>query len=153
MKNSNSPYLMFVDCGDVILSKYCLLAIKDQIDNDKTLDIYEWNWIDGESQYVHAPYEPSTPGKVYRREFLEIYNIYPYDHGAGSFSAEDCGINFTCYAILDDYAYVENTPHIKYYKLPVYENIINKNSLTFKNNKEFLFTALPGIVDNSIYSI
>ena len=153
MLNSNNPYLMFVDCGDIILSKYCLLAIKDKLDNDRTLDIYEWSWINGETSCVEGGHEASTPGKVYRREFLEVYDIYPYDSGMGSYAAEDCGINLSCFAIIDDYDYVEHTPHIKTYELPIYKNIINKNSLTFKNNKEFLFTAVTGIVENGIYCI
>lgn len=153
MKNTNYPYIMFIDCGDIILSKYCLLAIKEQLDNNRIPDIYEWGWIDGDTNYVNDTYEPSTPGKIYRREFLEIYNIYPYHTGAGSYAAEDCGVNLTCFAIIEDYKRVEQTPHIQHYLLPIYRTVVNENSLTFKNNKEFLFTAIPGIVDNGIYCI
>ena len=116
MKNSFNPYLMFIDCGDIILSKYCLLAIKDQLDNNRIPDVYEWNWIDGADMQAHYAFEPSTPGRVYKREFLEIYNIYPYDDGAGSFAAEDCSFNLTCYAIFDDYECVEETPHIQHFE-------------------------------------
>ena len=70
---------MFVDCGDIILSKYCFLAIKDELDNHRTLDIYEWCWIDSSTNEAHHAYEPSTPGKIYRRAFLEAYDIYPYN--------------------------------------------------------------------------
>ena len=76
MENTSNPYLMFVDCGDIILSKFCLLTIKDQLDNNRIPDIYEWSWIDGASMQVHSQFEPSTPGKVYKREFLEVYNIF-----------------------------------------------------------------------------
>lgn len=153
MQNSDSPYLLFVDCGDIILSKYCLLAIKNEIDTNRTLDIYEWSWINDEDSTVSGAFEPSTPGKVYRREFLEAYGIYPYHEGAGSYAAEDCGLNFSCYAVIHDYADVEETEHIKHYLLPIYRTVINKNSITFKDNKEFWYTAVPGIVDNAIYCI
>ena len=153
MRNTSQPYLMFVDCGDIILSKYCLLAIKDEIDNNRIPDIYEWNWIDGADLQAHHPYEPSTPGKVYKREFLEVYEIYPYGEGAGSFAAEDCGVNWSCFAIIDDFECVEETPHIQHFDLPIYQTVVNKNSLTYKNEKEFLYTSIPGIVDNGIYCI
>ena len=153
MLNTNNNYLLFIDCGDIILSKFCLLAIKDQLDNNRTVDIYEWSWIDGDTGYVNGGNEPSTPGKIYRREFLESNNIYPYSQGAGSYAAEDCGINISCYAIIDDYKDVEETQHIQYFELPIYKTVVNKNSLTFKDNKEFWYTAVPGIVDNGIYCI
>ena len=153
MQNTHSTYLTFVDCGDIILSKYCLLAVKDELDNNRVMDIYEWSWINGADNVTRNTYEPSTPGKVYRREFLEVYNILPYNQGIGSFAAEDCGINFTCYAIIDDYNRVEQTYHIQHYDLPIYKTVVNKNSLTYKDNKEFLYTALPGLVDNGIYCI
>ena len=153
MQNSSNLYIMFIDCGDIILSKYCLLAIKNELDNNRIPDIYEWDWIDGFTCESHGIFEPSTPGKIYRREFLEVYNIYPYNVGAGSYAAEDCGLNWTCYAIIDDYSNVEETPHIIHYELPIYKTVVNKDSITFKDNKEFLYTAIPGIVDNGIYCI
>lgn len=153
MQNTSNPFITFVDCGDIILSKYCFLAIKDELDNHRTLDIYEWCWIDSATNEAHPAYEPSTPGKIYRRAFLEAYDIYPYNIGAGSFAAEDCGINFTSYGIIEDYEDVEATEHIKFYDLPIYKTVVNKNSITFKDNKEFLYKAIPGIVDNGIYCI
>lgn len=153
MLNSDSPYLTFVDCGDIILSKFCLLAAKDQLDTNRVLDIYEWSWIDGYDSHVSYESEPSTPGKVYRREFLEVYGIYPYNIGEGSFAAEDCGLNFSCYGIISDYEFVEWTPHMVHYQLPIYKTVVNKNSITFKDNKEFLYRAIPGIVANGIYCI
>ena len=150
---SKSPYLMFVDCGDIILSKYCLLAIQDTLMTYRMPEIYEWSWINGDTQKASASWEPSTPGKIYKREFLELYNIYPYSEGPGSYAAEDCGVNNTCFAIIQDYEYYESTCHMKYFQLPIYKSIAEETSLTRKNNKEFWYTQMPGVVANCIYCI
>ena len=153
MKNTHSPYLMFLDCGDVILSKYCFFAIQNQLDNHRVFDIFEWSWIDSATRLVSEPNETSTPGKIYRREFLEAYGIYPYHSGPGSYAAEDCGFNLSCYSIIEDYKYEEYTEHMVHFDLPIYKTVVNNNSLTYKDNKEFLYTALPGLVENGIQCV
>ena len=151
IKNSTGAYITFVDCGDVILSKYCLYAVKDEIEHNRIPDIYEWSWINGDSWRLSKIFDISTPGKVYSRQFLESNMLYPLDNGPGSYAAEDCGLNLSCYSVINDYGYDEDTPHIQHYPLPIYQSVVNQNSLTYKNNKEFWYTALPGIVDNAIY--
>ena len=151
IKNTSNPYIMFIDCGDIILSKYCFNMIHDELDSNRMPDIYEWQWINDDTHKVSHSYEPSTPAKIYKREFLEIYELYPYDEGVGSYAAEDCGLNFTCYSLLEDFAYEESTPHFKHIKIPIYRTVTNQNSLTYKNNKEFNYTSVPGIIVNAIY--
>lgn len=151
IKNTSNPYIMFVDCGDIILSKYCFNMIHDELDSNRMPDIYEWQWINDDTNKVSCSYEPSTPAKIYKREFLEIYELYPYDEGVGSYAAEDCGLNFTCYSLLEDFEYEESTPHFKHIKIPIYRTVVNQNSLTYKNNKEFNYTSVPGTIVNAIY--
>ncbi len=45
IKNTSGTFLTFVDCGDIILSKYALLEIKNTLENHKIYDIYYWPWI------------------------------------------------------------------------------------------------------------
>lgn len=151
IKVTSNPYIMFVDCGDIILSKYCFNIIKDELSTNRMPDIYEWQWINEDTHKVSYDYEPSTPGKIYKREFLELYQLYPCSEGAGSYAAEDCGLNFTCYSLLEDFEYEDSTQHFKHIKIPIYRTVVNNNSLTFKNNKEFNYTSIPGIAENAIY--
>lgn len=153
IKNTHCSYLTFIDCGDIILSKYCLLAIKEELDEHRIYDIYEWSWIESYSNTIKRNYESSTPAKIYKRQFLEAYKIYPYHTGVGSYAGEDCGFNLACWAIIANSQKIENIPYCKTYELPIYQTTINQQSLTFKNNREFLYKSIPGIVENGIHCI
>ena len=150
IQNTHNDYIMFVDCGDVILSKWCFYAIEYELKHNRVPEIYEWPWINEDSCRVSKPFDASTPGKIYQRRFIESYGIYPCSDGPGSYAAEDCGFNLALYTIISNWAYDEGIPHIQHYDLPIYKTVTNQNSLTYKNNKEFWYVSTPGIVQNAI---
>lgn len=149
--STDSAYIMFVDCGDIILSKDCLLAIRQQLITYRMPDIYEWSWIFGGTGKISEENDTSTPAKVYKREFLDAYGLCPIMEGPGSYASEDCGFNIACYAAA--FGYGDGTEHKAFYDMPIYQSIMHNDSLTVKNDKEFLYTCLPGVVANAIHCI
>ena len=146
-KATNAKYIMFVDCGDIIYSKYSLLEIQDIITNNPNYYIYQWGWVDAKTNQVKMDTYHSTPGKVYAREFLEKYNLWQCDN-YGSYAAEDLGMNVACVAILEKLKKENNKDYIFNSLTPIYSTIINENSLTMKNNQEFNYKQVLGYTEN-----
>lgn len=144
-KHTIQPYILFIDCGDIIYSKYCLLEIIDTILNEPNYPIYSWAWVDSEYNIVKSNKDPSTPGKIYNRKFLEDYNLWQCE-GQGSYAGEDMSLNRACKIILNEDEY-------KYLPTPIYAITINDNSITHKNNKEFMWKQTPGFIENIIHFI
>jgi len=70
-KHTSEPYILFLDCGDIIYSKYLFYEITDAILQNPGRYVYGWSWIDIEDGRLRKESDPSTPGKVYSRKFLE----------------------------------------------------------------------------------
>ena len=141
----SEPYILFLDCGDIIYSKYSLLEIIDTIMDNPNYPIYSWTWVDNEYNIVKSNKDPSTPGKVYSRKFLEEHHLWQCE-GRGSYAGEDMSLNRACQLILDEDAYL-------YLPTPIYSTITNNNSLTHKNNKEFMWKQTPGFIENIAHFI
>lgn len=139
-KHTTEPYILFVDCGDMIYSKYSLIEVIDTIVQNPGYSIYAWRWVDEEYNYLKPNNDPSTPGKVYSRKFLEEHNLWQCE-GLGSYAGEDMSLNRACQIILGDEGYL-------FLQTPIYTTITNNNSLTHKNNKEFMWKQTPGFIEN-----
>lgn len=152
--NTYLPFIMFVDCGDIIPSKYCLYEICNTLKTYTMPDIYQWPWINGEWHTVSGRKSMCTPGVVYRRKFLDNYGIRHNSVGIGSYSNEDVGFNHTCKAILEHIETYDLSPHYAFFELPVYKMVYDKNSITHVNNCEFNYTKqIPGLVSNAFHCI
>lgn len=144
---------MFVDCGDIIFSKWSFYEIYETLTSNTMLDIYQWPWINGEWHTISAENSVCTPGLVYKREFLDIYNIWYCETPEGSYSNEDIGFNHTCKTILRHIETYDKSEHIKFFETPIYKMVYDKNSLTHKNNTYYIEKQIPGLVANAIHCI
>lgn len=151
-KQTFEPYILFVDCGDIIYSKWCFYEIQDVITNNPDYYIYQWNWVDDEYGIVRSDTHHSTPGKIYSRKFLEEHNLWQCD-GKGSYGGEDLSMNTACVAILEQLSKENSREYIKYSPLPIYSTVTNWNSLTHKNNKEFAYKQVPSFIENIIHCL
>lgn len=151
-RQTSEPYILFVDCGDIIFSKWNLYEIQDVITNNPEFYIYQWGWIDDELKNVRWDTHHSTPGKVYSRRFLEEHNLWQCG-GKGSYGGEDLSINTACVAILNELKEKNGKEYIKTTLTPIYSTVTNWNSLTHKNNKEFAYKQVPSFVENIIHCI
>ena len=130
-----NPYLMFIDCGDYIFSKICLIDILNTIEKYSKYYIFSWNWIDEESSHFFNNEKELLPGKVFKREFLELYNLKFNVSKECSYSNEDRGFLSSCNLVLLNIKLYETTPYFYASELPIYFRVFNKNSLT--HDKDF----------------
>ena len=101
IEHTKEPYIIFVDCGDIILSKYSFLEIKDMIESHPDYYLFFWTWINEKTNQLSTIPMRSTQGWVYRRDFIESYNIKFCIGKDGGYAHEDVGFNRTCVAIID----------------------------------------------------
>lgn len=130
INKTNNPYIMFIDAGDVFISFKVQANIKAIIDMNPDINLFSFPYFyDGE---VTKETDNRMHGKVYKRSFLEKYNItFPLET---SYYDEDIGFNRACRRCTE----AENQP-IYYGILPVLEWIKEPNSLSQKNNQIKLF--------------
>ena len=153
IEHTGQKYFTFVDCGDIILSKYSLLEIKDNIQNNSIPYFYLYTWINGEWNTVSGNNSTCTPAWIYKREFFSLYDITFCTDVVGSYSNQDIGFNHTCLAILQHINQYDKTPHKIFYDIPIYKMIYDKNSLTHKSGNYILTKQIPGLSINATYCI
>ena len=146
-KHTSEPYILFLDCGDIIYSKYLFYEIKDILLSQPNYYLYSWSWIDIEDKMLRKETDPSTPGKVYSRKFLEEHNLWQCE-GLGSYAGEDMSFNRAIQAILEDLEEQTQQEYKYHNAIPIYSVITNMNSLTHKNNYEFRYKQTPGFIEN-----
>lgn len=142
INHTKNPWIMFIDTGDVFLSKEIQEEIAHAIEEDTVPDIYFWTYYYKEK--ITTLTDNRLHGKVYKRSFLEKYNIT--FSKAGSYLDEDIGFNRTC-RILAKYS-------IKFMNKPVIQWIREENSLTQKDNSRSSYEKQTRALSiNSIHCI
>lgn len=145
INKTSNPYIMFIDAGDIFVSEEVQQQIADTIAADPITNVFYWTYFykDKETDFL----DNRLHGKVYKREFLNKYNItFSKD---GSYMDEDIGFNRTCRIISN----AIEVP-IKYTEIPVIKWIANEESLTQKDNNTALYQKqCRGLSLNSIHSI
>lgn len=151
---THHSHILFLDCGDTIFSKYCFYEIKDVLLNNTMLDIYQWCWLNGETKKVSSEFGWCLHGTVFKRRFLERYNITFNEDKEGAYSNEDVGFMYTCFGAIFNIKTYDQSPHYKFFDMPIHHYYYDENSLTHINDKEFIIKKhIPGLVSNAIYSV
>lgn len=92
-------YIMFIDTGDYILSKYNLIEVLDTIKNNTVPYMYLWRWLNAEHHSYSSDWNPLLHGWVIKREFIEMYGIkFSIE---GSRSNEDFGFIQSCLLMIE----------------------------------------------------
>ena len=125
IEHTYNPYIMFIDAGDVFISDEAQEEIKNTINTAPSLDFISF-------QYYHygeltEETDNRLHGKVYKRSFLEKYNITFAPES--SYLNEDIGFNRTCRLFTD----------MNFISLPVIGQIKDPESLTQKDNHTALY--------------
>lgn len=140
--NSNSEYIVFIDSDDVFNNPCSLKILYDNINNsdfDVVISSFYEMLYDG-SFFEHTNDSIWLHGKIYRRKFLEDNNIRFNDTCAN----EDNGFN--------QLIFLHNSK-VKDIKDYTYIWMYNENSITRKNNQEFLFAGLEGYIYNITWAL
>ena len=151
IEHSNGTYITFLDTGDYFYEnglENILKAIKE----NTYIKLYTWSYVYDNKNILSDKPDDKTIGSVYKRSFIEMYNIHFSKEG--SYANEDYGFSRACRLILDDWERYGFSDARKHIKIPVFYEHIDKNSLTKNNNCEFFYTKLsPGIIINGIHAI
>lgn len=123
--HTDNPYIMFIDTGDVFLSKKVQEEICKAITTYPSADIisfpyYHKNELTNEN-------DNRMHGKVYKREFIERYGITFCK--LSSYLNEDIGFNRTCRYLTS----------MKFINTPIINQVYDKDSITQKDNQASLY--------------
>lgn len=145
-------YITFLDSGDYFYENGAENILK-QISENTYYKRYSFSYVYDDCNILSDKFDNKTIGTVYKRSFIEMYNIKFSIQG--SYANEDYGFSKACSLIID---YLEKKWYFhemhKYIKIPVFYQHIDKYSLTKKNNNAFFYEQLPsGIITNGIHAI
>ena len=137
---SDSELVMFLDSDDLLINEYSLRSLYYNSDNkDIIIGVEEQELEDGKLLREYDS-DRSLHAKLYRRSFLEKYNIkFPelYRH-------EDCAFHEIC---------LINRPRMQFINEYVYLYTYNRKSLTHKNNKKEDFKNYKDLCDATTYML
>ena len=151
LERSNGMYVTFLDTGDYFYEDG-LETIMRAIQENTYIKLYTFSYVYDDKNILSDRPDDKTIGSVYKRSFIEMYNIHFSKEG--SYANEDYGFSRACKLILDQWQCFFFSDARKHIKIPVFYEHIDKNSLTKANNDEFFFTKLsPGIIINGLHAI
>lgn len=142
LNNTSKPLIMFIDSDDVLYNPFVLSTMVANFKDDFAVlagNIIAEN-ADGTTRVI-TKNRNFLHGKLYRRSFLDKYNIRFNDSGC----CEDGAFNLFCSCVANK---KEMFNSINYH---TYGWLYNKNSLGRKNVDEWEHCKVPkGIIDNNI---
>lgn len=140
MQAGTSKYIMFIDSDDTFFNAFSVERLLYEIES-KQCDIVYSNFIEDMENnrfFIHENDHIWVFGKIYRRKFLENYDIYFND----SRSNEDNGFN-TLTRCFTEPQYINETTYIWH---------SNPKSITRINNGLYGFTCMEGQIYNKIWA-
>lgn len=144
--NTSNPFIVYIDSDDTFSNTFALTVLRKNIVCDNKIAVCSGGFIaEYPDRLVEHAYDMLwMHGKIYRRSFLEKYNILMQDSSAN----EDAGFNLLCNLIIDG---TDNK--LRYIKDTVYVWHNNPNSIVRKNVKNYSDNlSFIGYVDNTIWA-
>ena len=139
--HSKSEYIVFIDSDDVLSSPFVLKELYDKI-NSEHYDVVI-SKMKEETNYhsiKHNYREEYLHGKIYRRKTLFDNNI----RFNNTRLTEDIAFNMSIFLQNFNIGYLDSITYI-------WKN--NRNSLTRKNQKDFLYLSVEDFIYNSLFAI
>ena len=130
LEKTHNPWIMFLDTGDTFICSGSFNAITTAIENNPNANVISFQYYHYDKISNHQ--DNRLHGRIYRREFLEKYNI-TFAPEASYFN-EDIGFNRMCRIATE----VENQPIIEI-DIPIIKQEKNLNSLTQQDDKVVLY--------------
>ena len=151
IEHSDGTYFTFLDTDDYFYDGG-LETILEQINKNTYIKMYDFSYVYDDNNHLNDVWDDKTIGSVYKRSFVEMYNIHFCKKG--SYANEDYGFSRACRIILKQLHLDGFAKANKLIKIPVFYEHIDKNSVTKKNNSEFFYTKLSkGIIINGIHAL
>ena len=147
IERSSGMFITFIDAGDCLMSKEVLEHVLKTIKEHTQIYVFAYSWLNEENNCQFDDDIGTFPGKIFRREFLESYDIKFGTTKLTSYSNEDRGFMGICNCVLD---YMRSYDSLRRY-LPIkkvfYFRTTNENSLTHAENF-YNYKLLEGLVYN-----
>ena len=139
--HSNSEYIVFIDADDVFADSFSIQNLYNNI-KENECDLVIGNFIEESSNqfYEHNNDLTWLHGKIYKRSFLEKYNIRFNE----TRSNEDNGFNQLILLCEPKMVFLNS-------KVYIWKN--NSKSITRSNNHEYQLTGLEGFAYNINYAL
>lgn len=140
-----SPFVTFLDAGDKISSKAAMSTVLNTLKNNNDAYIYSFSWYNPEAKRHYYRDMWSCHASIFKREFLNLYNInFAVDENS-SYCGEDLGFMQCCYICLSQCAQEEHMNHYFSNKLNLCIYVPDTSSITHTNLYK---KAIKGIVYN-----
>ena len=145
-----SPYFMFIDAGDCIASKAALNNVIKTIPKHSQAYIISYGWWNEDGRKYIRHDATLLPGKIFKREFIQLYHLRFNTSPECSYSNEDRGFLAPCKLILDELWHIDKTKRFHFNSNILYKRILDENSITQAGNGAFYYYKhIPGLVHNS----
>lgn len=141
LENSKSDYIVFIDSDDVFASPDSLQILKDIVVSTDS-DVLVSDFVEERDDMFFLKQDDRIwlHGKIYKRKFLEENNI----RFNNTRTNEDNGFNSLIFLCNSKISYLP----VKTY---IWKNY--KNSITRKNNYEYIFSGIKGYIYNMTWAI
>ena len=150
IENTYYPYIMFIDAGDCIASRTALLKVIKSIPNYSQAYVFSYVWWNGDGRKYFKKDSTLLPGKIFKREFIELYHLHFNTTPECSYSNEDRGFMAPCKIVLEHIASYDKTRRLYFNSDVLYKRILDENSITQADNGSFYYYKhIPGLVHNA----
>lgn len=145
--NTTEPYLMFMDADDILVNVATIRKLKAPLDKDKNVYLVSAGFYEENENDIileHTQDLVWTFGKMYRRSYLQEYNIRFNSTRAN----EDTGFHTKMRAVAKETDLVWFIPDFVYMWRHQPNSITRENNFEYGHNKGFI-----GYIDNKIEAL
>ena len=139
---TKNKYIMFIDCGDLVILPQNIIAYLDMLEEENLDLIFCAHLEENEDKKTFSmayPVHNRMHGKIYRRSFLQQYNIH--FNVECSRANEDIGFNYQCRMIARYLKDAHNKIILREIEEPLVAWLHNENSIVRQNHYAFSFQA------------
>lgn len=150
LKHSSGTYVTFIDAGDYVPSKEILTLIVENLDKYTQAYVTSYSWFNEEDGNFFVNDATLLQGKVFSREFIELYHLKFNETPECSYSNEDRGFMAPCKIALEYIASYDKT--WRFYPIDKVALIktLDDDSITHANKGEFYYYKhIRGFVYNT----
>lgn len=150
LERTHNSHITFIDAGDYVASKAVLEQVIDNLNKYNQAYVFCYTWFNEEDGNFFVNDASLLQGKIFSREFIELYHLQFNTSPECSYSNEDRGFMAPCKMILE---YITSYDKLwRFYPLDLVFLIktFDDNSITHANKGEFYYYKhISGFVHNT----
>lgn len=150
MDLTNSPYIMFIDSGDVLLSKQNLTTVLHTIKEHASCHLIQFGWQDQQSGNIFTKDKWCIHGTIFNRDFLNRYNIRFPTTPECAYCSDDMAFMKSCQLVERYLLDIELLTNFYSSDIPIYLRTYDGNSITNSNPCKKIIASLA---NNAYYVV